>query len=279
MSAESPTLEKHAVHRTDDGTAYSVIGAGEPVVLVHGVGMAQTVWKPQVDCLARKHQVIVYDLLGHGASRDPTPDVELAAYADQLAKLLDHLQIDQAAVIGHSMGSLITIDFALRHRSRARRIVAMNAVFERSPEQRATVQERVRALRTTGISSTLDATIARWFGDPIPTPLIPSANMVSNLLAQVHPNGYAIAYSVFARSDAVHSQSLAQLEVPALFMTGEFDPNSTPAMSRAMADRAPMGAYKQLDGARHMMTLTSADRVNHILQDFLAGHALPVEAP
>lgn len=263
------------MHGTVDGTAYTVVGTGEPVVLVHGVGMTQAVWEPQVDCLARNHQVIVYDVLGHGASRDPNQNVELTDYADQLLHLLDHLQVDQASVVGHSMGALITIEFALRHASRIRRIVALNAVFERSPQQRVTVQERVQALRATGISSTLDATIARWFGDPIPTELMASANLVRHLLAQVHPHGYAIAYNVFAQSDTAHTQRLAELQVPALFMTGECDPNSTPAMSQAMADRAPRGIYRRLDGARHMMTLTSADSVNQTLACFLADRALP----
>lgn len=270
-------LQSHAAataaHGTIDGTAYAVIGTGSPVVLIHGVGMAQEVWAPQVAYLARTHQVIVYDMLGHGASQDPRTDASLADYAQQLADLLTHLQIEQAAVVGHSMGALVAIEFALRHPTSTLCIVALNAVFMRSPDQVAAVLTRLQALHASGAGSTLDASIARWFGDPVPKDLQAHAAMVRNLLTQVHPQGYAIAYGIFARADAMHRDALAQLRLPALFATGKHDPNSTPAMSLAMAQRAPQGTYTCLDRARHMMTLTSADTVNQCLEDFLATHA------
>lgn len=271
MSADSPAVGVRGARGMADGTAFTVYGAGNAVVLVHGVGMTQAVWGPQIASLSQTHQVIVYDMLGHGDSHDPRPDAALVDFAEQLAALLDHLQIDSAAVVGHSMGALVALDFALRHPRRTQRIVALNAVFMRSPEQKSAVLDRVRALRATGITSTLDATVARWFGDPVPADLQASAGLVKDMLTHVHPAGYATAYGIFADSDTVHEDRLPMLRMPALFMTGEFDPNSTPAMSLAMAQLAPKGAFKMLEGERHMLTMTSADTVNNCLRRFLAG--------
>lgn len=253
-----------------NGTAYSVYGAGEPLVLIHGVGMEQDAWTPQISALAGEYQVIVYDMLGHGGSRIPDEGVMLADYAAQLAGLMDHLGLPAANVVGHSMGALVALEFALTYPARTLRVAALNAVFLRTPEQQAAVLARAAALRDIGVQATVDSTIARWFGDPVPPALQESASLVSSILARVHPQGYARTYRLFASSDRVHADRLATLAMPALFMTGEFDPNSSPSMSQAMAQRAPLSTLDVVPGARHMMNLTDPQRVNQGLQKFLS---------
>lgn len=264
------TREPTPVKGIASGTAYSVYGSGEPLVLIHGVGMEQDAWTPQVSELARGHQVIVYDMLGHGASRIPDEGVTLAEYAAQLAELLDHLGLPAANVVGHSMGALVALEFALAYPARTLRVAALNAVFMRTPEQKAAVMARAAALQDIGVQATVDSTIARWFGDPVPPALQASASLVSAILARVHPLGYARTYLLFASCDRVHADRLATLAMPALFMTGEFDPNSSPAMSQAMAERTPVSTLNIVPGARHMMNLTDPQRVNQGLQEFLA---------
>jgi pimeloyl-ACP methyl ester carboxylesterase len=263
--------------QTPDGTAYSVYGAGEPLVLIHGVGMEQDAWTPQIGALAREHQVIVYDMLGHGGSRIPDEGVTLADYAAQLAGLLDHLGLPAANVVGHSMGALVALEFALTYPARTLRVAALNAVFMRTPEQQAAVMARAAALQDIGVQATVDSTIARWFGDPVPTALQASARLVSGILARVHPQGYARTYRLFASCDRVHADRLATLAMPALFMTGEFDPNSSPSMSQAMAQRAPLATLDIVPSARHMMNMTDPQRINQGLQQFLT-QPLPMPA-
>lgn len=258
-----------AVSGVFEGTKYSIYGAGEPVVLIHGVGMQQAVWTPQVRGLSGQCQVITYDMLGHGGSRIPPEDVTLADYAAQLAQLLDHLQITVATVVGHSMGALVALEFAIRYPQRTKRLAALNAVFMRSPEQRAAVMQRAETLQQTGVAATIDSTIERWFGKPVSAELVDAAQSMSALMTKVDPVGYARSYALFARSDAVHADSLAMLTMPVLFMTGEFDPNSSPAMSEAMAARVPGASLKIVEGARHMMSVTSVEPVNQCLREFL----------
>jgi (E)-2-((N-methylformamido)methylene)succinate hydrolase len=250
-------------------TAYSVAGEGEPVVLVHGVGMARAIWAPQAAQLARTHKVVSYDLLGHGDSELPPEGVTLQDYAGQLRDLLDHLDIGAANLVGHSMGALVVLEFALSHPQRTLRVAALNAVFERTAEQRAGVEARAAALRTEGPAATLEQTLERWFGDPVPPPLQDAAALTARLLASVNPLGYARTYELFARSDRAHAERLQGLAMPALFMTGEHDFNSSPAMSSAMAQRAPQGRLEVIAGARHMMNVTHPQEVTDTLAEFL----------
>lgn len=266
----NPPEAATGIEVTPDGTAFAVHGEGEPLVLIHGVGMQQGVWTPQVEALSRTHQVIVYDMLGHGASRLPAADETLADYADQLAALLDHVGIPAANVAGHSMGALVALEFALRHPSRTLRVAAVNAVFRRTPEQRAAVQGRAAALSDIGVQATIDSTIARWFGDPIPAALASMAGDVGRYLRNVQPAGYAHTYALFASSDEAHAGRLHQLTMPVLFLTGEHDPNSSPAMSEAMGREAPQAVVEVIAGARHMMNVTAPAAVNQSLERWLA---------
>jgi len=251
-------------------TAFHMTGEGEALVLVHGVGMAREVWQPQADDLARDHCVVTYDLLGHGGSDLPPAKASLADYGAQLLALLDHLGIESAHVVGHSMGALVALQFALDHPKRVRSVAPLNGVFRRTPLQREAIQARAAVLEREGVAATLPSTLERWFGDPPPPHLQAAADTARRLLLGVNLAGYARTYRVFAGADEAHASRLADLQPPALFMTAQFDPNSSPEMSRAMADCVPGAWLRVLPGARHMMTLTHPAEVNAALREFLA---------
>ena len=135
-------------------------------------------------------------------------------------------------------------------------------------EQNALVQRR--AAQIAQLPSQL-----RWFGDPVPPSLAGAANTARSMLQSVDAIGYARTYRLFADSDERHRGRLEKLAMPALFMTGELDPNSTPAMSRAMAEAAPLGRFESLPGERHMMTMTAPREVTNRLRAFHRDIAQP----
>lgn len=243
------------------GTAWSRFGSGPVVVLIHGVGMAQAVWAPQIKALSKDFTVVTYDLWGHGKSKKAPEPSGLDQFAKQLRDLLTFLKVENTCVVGHSMGALVAIEFALKWPENCKSIVALNAVFCRSQQQSSAVLARAKAL-SEGVGFTnLDDTMSRWFGDPVPKELMVARDLAFQLLSQNNPLGYAAAYTVFANSDRIHETRLKQLQVPALFFTGEIDPNSTPDMSLQMAQLAPMGQALVLKQQRHMMSLTAPDEV------------------
>jgi flavin reductase (DIM6/NTAB) family NADH-FMN oxidoreductase RutF/pimeloyl-ACP methyl ester carboxylesterase len=245
------------------------IAGGVPVVFLHGVGMALEAWEPQIEALASRYDVIALDLLGHGGSSLPPADARLADYSDHVVALLDALSIPAAVIVGHSMGALIALDVALSNPARVLGVAALNAVFCRTPEQRAAVLARAASLAEEGSAASHEAAVSRWFGEPVPPELEPTAATVVGLLAACDPIGYARTYALFAASDEAHRDRLSGLAAPALFMTADGDLNSTPAMSAAMAGIAPRGRCEVLAGERHMMNLTAPVAVNQRLLAFL----------
>ncbi|MGA0560869.1 alpha/beta fold hydrolase [Ancylobacter sp. VNQ12] len=245
------------------------VAGGVPVVLVHGVGMALEAWAPQIEALRARCDVVALDMPGHGGSSLPPEDARLADYADHVVALMDALAIPAAVVVGHSMGALVALEVALAHPTRVLGVAALNAVFCRTPEQRAAVAQRAATLAEEGSAASHEAAVRRWFGEPVPEELEATAARVAGLLAACDPVGYARAYALFAASDEAHRDRLASLAVPALFMTADGDPNSTPSMSQAMARLAPQGRVEVLAEARHMMNLTAPEAVNQRLLAFL----------
>ncbi|BFH62080.1 alpha/beta fold hydrolase [Paenibacillus azoreducens] len=99
---------------------YEVQGNGKPVVLLHSGGADIRDWTFTAPLLAQNYKVIAFD--GRGAGKSPSP-VEPANYVADLLALLDHLEIDKAVLVGHSMGGRISIDFALEHPERVSELV------------------------------------------------------------------------------------------------------------------------------------------------------------
>ncbi|RWD50687.1 MAG: flavin reductase, partial [Mesorhizobium sp.] len=104
---------------------------------------------------------------------------------------------------------------------------------------------------------------------PVPAELMVAAGKTAAALSEVDPEGYTRTYRLFARADSDHADRLRTLAVPALFMTGSQDRNSSPAMSAAMARLAPQGRCTVLSSQRHMMAVAAPDLTTRHIVDFL----------
>jgi len=104
--------------------AYMMAGKGEPVILVHGAySDAELNWQRPgtFDLLARHNEVIALDLRGFGKSDKPTGDADYGQpMVEDIARLMDHLQIQKAHIIGYSIGGIIAMKFVVDHPDRVR---------------------------------------------------------------------------------------------------------------------------------------------------------------
>jgi pimeloyl-ACP methyl ester carboxylesterase len=110
-----------------DRVAYRDEGAGEVLLLIHGIGGSSTSWSGVIPLLARKYRVIAPDLLGHGQSDKPRGDYSVGAFAVLLRDLLDTLDVPRVTVVGHSLGRGIALQFAHQHRQYCTRIVLISS--------------------------------------------------------------------------------------------------------------------------------------------------------
>ena len=107
--------------------AYLDEGAGDVLLLIHGIGGSSDCWRNVVHKLATRHRVIAVDLLGHGQSDKPRGDYSLGAFAVWLRDFLDALNIREVTVIGHSFGGGVALQFAHQHKEYCRRLVLISS--------------------------------------------------------------------------------------------------------------------------------------------------------
>ena len=106
---------------------YQICGKGPPIVLTHGFQSSMFVWTPVLDSLAKRFQVISWDLRGHGDSEKPAGPYRIQNFSDDLLGLLDALKLDKANLIGHSMGGRTSVLFAMEHGDRLDRLMLVAA--------------------------------------------------------------------------------------------------------------------------------------------------------
>jgi len=104
------------------------LGAGPPLVFVHGLSGSWTNWLEQLPVLARAHRVLAFDLPGFGRSPMPAQRITISGCARLLDSLLDRRGIDAAAIVGNSMGGCVATELAIAFPQRVERLVLVSAV-------------------------------------------------------------------------------------------------------------------------------------------------------
>lgn len=118
LAEEAGPAVRHRLPTHDGGELHVVeLGNpdGRPVVLLHGVTLQWWVWNATIALLRDRYRVLVWDMRGHGESRAGSDGVSFAATADDVATLLRELDVEDAILVGHSMGGMTLGHFVDRH--------------------------------------------------------------------------------------------------------------------------------------------------------------------
>ncbi len=256
---------------------YTSEGQGEPVVLVHGVAVnADLNWRrPGITkALAQDHRVIMLDVRGHGLSEKPH---DSACYGQEMAedvvRLMDHLGIEKAHVIGYSMGGFIVLKLATLHPDRLFSVAPCGAGWERmTPDRMVRLKNVSEAIRTHGDYALLLEEVGlqkKGFGR--------LKVFVMNRVFRHLNDDEAIA-AVIASLPAleVREAALRENTVPALSVAGGIDPlkRGVEAMTGIMAHHAVL----VIPGGNHYSTLKKK-AFRQGLRDFLARTGEPGGAP
>jgi len=258
--------------KTSSGLAGIRLGEGPPIILLHGVGLRSEAWNAISELLSSSYTIHAVDLPGHGESLDlSTNTLTLDEYANIIASYLT--TFDRPVYLaGHSMGAMIALNIANRFQNSVRSVATLNAIYNRSETAPQAVKARAAALKNISQEQLNNqVTLNRWFGDNPSGKNLAAAQKCKDWLHETKIAQYQKAYEVFANQDGPSETQLIDITIPALFMTGSDEPNSTPDMSISMAKTAPMGKAVIIDGAAHMMPMTHPDHVATELKHHFKG--------
>jgi pimeloyl-ACP methyl ester carboxylesterase len=269
---------------TDDGGEIRVVerGHGPPLVLVHGITLAASVWGHQLHDLAATHRVIAIDQRGHGRSRPGREPADLARLGTDLLAVLNALDVRDAVVVGHSMGGMVVLRLAAdRPEALSERVAGLvllstsggpvsrlpywgrlaPAVARLAGGQIRLSQRTGRGLLPSGDLSYLIA--RRAFGaEPDPT----HVELTRAIIDDTSPLVVAELLSDVMAVDLC--ANLGRADLPALVMVGSKDRLTPPWTARRLAAALPRAELLTLAGCGHMFMLERPQELAAALHRF-----------
>jgi pimeloyl-ACP methyl ester carboxylesterase len=247
--------------------------SGPPVVLIHGYTDNARDWVPMLPYLSKRFRLILVDIRGHGKSSKPECCYTRLDFAYDIKLLLDALSIPRAAVIGHSLGSIITQTFAEYWPERTDRVVLIASTGGRPPGSSAPPQfdyaAEIRKLKDP-IDPDSPFMIAWWDS---PTPVNPE------FIRRQRKDAAAIPLNVWlavldealpsATAYADLQSTLPRLKAPALLIWGSKDPIMDEASRQTLRDALPGAQVKIFAGLGHNPFWEDPAGVAQVINAFL----------
>lgn len=243
------------------------------VVFIHGGSHDHSVWVLQTRWMAHHgYGVLAIDLPGHGRSEGPAL-ASIESMADWIIAVLDAAGVRKAALVGHSMGSLVALDCAGRNRERitALALVGTAVPMKVSPELLASTRTDEAAAQGM-INVWSHAAIAHYPNNPGPGAWVPGGNL--RLLQRQKPG---VLHADFAACNAYSAglERAAQLSCPALIVIAGSDLMTSPRSAQALAKAIHGASSVTLPGSGHALMAEKPDAVLDALAAFLASATAP----
>lgn len=246
-------------------------GSGKPLLFVHGFPLDHTMWSAQLAVFAAKRRVIAPDLRGFGASQAQGAMVTMEDFADDLAALLDALQIQEpVAFCGLSMGGYIAFPFVKKCASRLHSLVLCDTrAAADSPEAAANRLKVAEQVLAEGAEIVARAMGPRLFGERTAAEQPEILAATRRVMAATKPAAIAAAQrGMAARADS--TALLPTIRVPTLVVVGAEDAIAPVEEMRGMAAAIPGAEFLIVPEAGHMAPLENPAAFNAALEKFLA---------
>lgn len=256
-----------------DGTRihYRVTGRsdGEPLLMLQGLGADSRGWTFQRRALAGGYRLVLVDNRGVGRSDRPEGPYDLEEMAADAVAVLDDLGIEQAHVMGASMGGVLTQILGVRHPERVRSMVLACTACRHHPWRIELLEEWREVAATEGMGG-VSQVAARWL---VGARMLRRVRGVLDLVAPIALN--VPAESFVAQIDAILSLSddvrfeLASVSVPTLVLVGSQDVLTPLGDSEEIAGLVPGAELAILRGGAHGFMVEQAGTFNRTVRGFL----------
>jgi len=245
-------------------------GEGLPVVLLHAFPLSSAMWLEQRNDLADSCRVITPDLRGFGGSQLGWDEPSLDFMADDVAGLLDRLDLPEVVLGGLSMGGYVAMAFLRRHPGRVNGLVLADTKAGADPEPAKEKRRRIASTLTEDDSTQIlvDEVLPALIGERTrrEQPLV--QGRVRALVEAAPPQAAAWAQRAMAdRPDSL--DTLRAADVPALVILGEEDELASRADGDAMVDALPRGRLVMVAGAGHLSAVEAPGAFSAAVREFV----------
>jgi 3-oxoadipate enol-lactonase len=238
------------------------------LVLSNSLGTDMRLWDGHVPALAERFRVVRYDHRGHGGTPVPDAPFSMDDLADDVAALLDRLDVERVSFCGVSLGGMVGMALASRAPERVERLVlCCTSANMASPEVWA---DRIATIRERGTAAVADATMERWFTEAFRAKGPPEETLAREMVLATPDEGYAACGEAIAAMDQL--ESIKAITAPTLVLAAA-DDHSTPAdpHGEAIRQRIAGSSMVVIPSASHMAVLEQPEAVRAAIVGHLLG--------
>lgn len=271
-----------------------------PLLLVHGFPLDHTMWAEQIDAFSKQYRVIAPDLRGFGGEKgdksnlrkapsgpsqkiglipffaaggkdNASPRVTMEQFADDLAALLDALEIREPVVLcGLSMGGYIAFHFCRKYAARLRGLILCDTrVVADSPEGAAARRVMADRVIAEGPTPLVEAMLPRLFAEATRRQRPEVIEGLRRVMMATSPQAIAAAAIGMAERPDM-TAVLSQIQCPTLVVVGQEDASAPPAEMQGIAQAIPGARFVEIPDAGHMSPVENPAAVNAAIIEFLA---------
>ncbi|MBW2021843.1 MAG: alpha/beta fold hydrolase [Deltaproteobacteria bacterium] len=264
-------------HETINGCRiyYEIHGEGEPLVLIMGLRRNLLWWYRQIPTLSQHFKVLAFDNRGAGRSDKPDMEYSIGLFADDTAGLTRALGLEDAHILGISMGGYIAQELALNHPDLVRDLIlgctscGGSRAILMSPER----MKKFTANEGLTPEQMLQKDMDIYFSDEFIRENPDKIEEFIDLSLQYYqpPEAFQRQFDACLKHDTV--DRLKNIKVPTMIVAGDDDPLVPSENSRILKELIPHAELVYLPGCRHCFFIEEADKFNHMAIEFFKSHS------
>jgi len=249
--------------------AYADEGKGEPLIFLHGLGISQADWQPQIEYFKEHYRVIAPDFRGHGASEKPDSDYSISIHSTDIIALMDVLELPSVHIVGLSMGGMVAFQLAVDTPERLRTMTIVNsgpALPNDTFAAKKMLWSRLIMIHLLGM---------KWFAKKVAENMFVSTEhdeAIAALANQIASNPKKIYLrnlkSLWGWGVLEH---LAEIEIPTLMLTGDSD-YSPVAVKQVIVGAMQRAELVVVENSGHGTPIERPEETNKAIEAFLSAH-------
>ncbi len=268
-AAKSPGAARSSFIETDDGASLFHVdwGSGKPVLFTHAWGLNADIWEYQhVELVDQGLRCVAYDRRGHGRSSDPGRGYDYDRLADDLAAVINQLDLTDVTLVAHSMGNGEAVRYLKRHGSaRIARLVMLSTI---PPQSTSDFSQLIAGLKQDRPAFFAKGVAAFTGGHPAVSPAM--TEWIVAQFMRASPKGTIDCMHAIARGD--FRADMRAVTVPTLIAHGDKDlVNPLDKTAQKVAELIPGSTLKVYEEAPHGLVITHRDRLARDILAFARG--------
>jgi non-heme chloroperoxidase len=268
-AARSPGATGSSFIETDDGASLFHVdwGTGKPVLFTHAWGLNADIWEYQlVELVDQGLRCVAYDRRGHGRSSDPGRGYDYDRLADDLAAVINQLDLTDVTLVAHSMGNGEAVRYLRRHGSaRVARLVMLSTI---PPQPNSDFSQLIAGLKRDRPAFFAKGVTAFTGGHPAVSPAM--TEWIIDQFMRASPKGTIDCMDAIARGD--FRADMRAVTVPTLIAHGDKDlVNPLDKTAQKVAELIPGSTLRVYEEAPHGLVITHRDRLARDILAFARG--------